>query len=186
MEQVLLVLQGYLLMLRPNICDIRLMERTDLQNVLEWRNHPEVRRYMLTQHEISFDEHCQWFERASSDPSCRLLIVEESRQALGFVQFSNVAPGSIADWGFYTVPGAHRGTGQKLGRTALVFAFQSLALHKVCGQALGFNSASIHFHHALGFHEEGVLRDQHRIDGIYHDLVCFGLLIHEWPGYTSR
>ncbi len=165
----------------PNPCRLRRMEARDLTNVLAWRNHPDVRQYMLTKHEIALNEHRDWFERASNDPTRCLLIVEEDENPLGFVHFSNVAPGGIADWGFYAVPGAPKGAGRKLAGSALDHAFRTLRLHKVCGQALDFNEASIRFHHALGFQQEGVLRHQVRIDDLYHDLICFGLLVHEWP-----
>ena len=168
-------------------CRIRRMETRDLETVLAWRNHHDVRQYMRTRHEISIDEHRHWFERASNDPTRYLLIVEHDERPLGFVHFSNVAPTGIADWGFYAVPGAPKGgTGRKLGSCALDFAFRSLNLHKVCGQALGFNEASIRLHRALGFQQEGVLRDQFRIDGVYHDLISFGLLAHEWPIRSSK
>ena len=41
---------------------IRPMEESDLDNVLRWRNHPSIRRSMLTQHEISLSEHTDWFK----------------------------------------------------------------------------------------------------------------------------
>jgi len=167
-------------------CRIRPMEARDLAAVLAWRNHPEVRKFMFSRHEIAADEHRAWFERASHDPARRLLIVEEAVQPLGFVQFAPVTLGGIADWGFYAVPAAPKGTGRKLGRCALDFAFRRLGLHKVCGQALACNAASIGFHRALGFQQEGVLRDQVRIDDRYHDLIHFGLLAHEWPLDTAQ
>lgn len=161
-------------------CKIRQMTDVDLEQVLAWRNNVKVRRYMLTQHEISPAEHRQWFERTSLEPMRRLLIVEEDGLPLGFVHFKGVVPEGIADWGFYAAPDVPKGSGRKLGVTALDFAFGALGLHKVCGQALDFNEASIRFHRELGFRQEGVLRQQHRIDGTYHDLICFGLLRDEW------
>jgi UDP-4-amino-4,6-dideoxy-N-acetyl-beta-L-altrosamine N-acetyltransferase len=167
-------------------CLIRPMVAADLERVLAWRNYPEVRRYMLTQHEIQIEEHCSWFERASLEESRRLLIVEEGEISLGFVQFSNVMPGASADWGFYAAYEAPKGSGRKLGICALRFAFETLQLHKVCGQALRFNDASIRFHLSLGFQQEGVLREQQQINNVYHDLICFGLLSHEWPKYAPK
>lgn len=161
-------------------CCIRPMKADDLERVLMWRNHLNIRRFMLTQHEITLGEHRQWFARASMDPRRRLLIVEEKGMALGFVHFSGVASGGVSDWGFYATPDAPPGSGRKLGITALNFAFQQLELHKVCGQVLDFNDVSIRFHRMLGFQQEGVLRDQHRIDDAYHNLICLGLLSHEW------
>lgn len=156
------------------------MAHADLELVLAWRNHPEVRSYMYTQHEITFDEHQRWFERTRQDPRKHLLIFETDKQPLGFVSFSEIGTGEIADWGFYVAPDAPKGSGQELGRTALDHAFNDIKLHKVGGQALAFNERSIHFHQSLGFQQEGVLRDQH-FDGVrYHHVICFGLLSHEW------
>lgn len=161
-------------------CQIRKVIESDLPMVLAWRNHADVRRYMFTQHEIGLNEHRDWFAKASQDPSRCLLIVEDAKQAIGYVQFSKIEDSGISDWGFYVRPDSPKGTGRKLGTMALNHAFGPLKLHKVCGQAIGGNRASINFHQRLGFALEGVLRDQQRINGSYHSLHCFGLLSSEW------
>lgn len=46
----------------PMPSHIRPMVYADLERVLAWRNHPDVRRYMYTQHEITLDEHQRWYE----------------------------------------------------------------------------------------------------------------------------
>jgi UDP-4-amino-4,6-dideoxy-N-acetyl-beta-L-altrosamine N-acetyltransferase len=163
-----------------DVCHIRSMTEGDLPMVLTWRNHPEVRRFMLTQHEISLSEHAQWFHRAVKDTTRRLLIVQEFDNPIGYVQFSGVAPGGVADWGFYASPDAAKGRGRKIGTSALDFAFDHLKLHKVCGQTFASNQASIRFHERLGFKREAELRDQKRINNEYHTLIGFGLLVHEW------
>ena len=156
------------------------MVHDDLERVLAWRNHPDVRRYMYTQHEISLDEHQRWFERNLADPSRHLLIFEENHRPLGFVNFNEAGNGGIADWGFYAAPDAPKGSGRQLGSTALNHAFSQLKLHKVCGQALAYNQRSIQFHQSLGFQQEGILRDQHFDGERYHHVICFGMLCHEW------
>lgn len=161
-------------------CRIRLMTEADLPVVLDWRNHPNVRRHMFTQHEIGLDEHRNWFSKAKVDPDKRLLIVEEENQGIGYAQFSRIAKSGVADWGFYVRPEAPKGTGIKVGIAALNYAFCDLMLHKVCGQVIEYNQASVAFHQRLGFSLEGVLRDQQFIDGNYFNLHCFGLLAQEW------
>ena len=163
-----------------DFANVRPMIAADLENVLAWRNHPDVRRYMYTQHEIAEDEHRRWFERAAQDPDRHLLVFEVAGVAQGFVNFHRVAAGGVADWGFYLAPDVPRGTGHLLGRTALNYAFAEIGLHKVCGQAPAYNERSIRFHHKLGFSREGVLRDQHFDGQCYHDVVCFGLIAAEW------
>lgn len=162
------------------------MTNEDLERVLAWRNHEEVRRYMYTQHEISLNEHSLWFERASQDSSRYLLLFESNDVPRGFINLHHIAPGGVADWGFYVAPDAPRGTGRLLGQTVLQHAFTHLALHKLCGQALRFNTRSIKFHRRLGFQQEGTLREQHFDGQSYHDVLCFGLLASEWQSTSER
>lgn len=159
---------------------VRKLLEADLELVLSWRNHPDVRKYMYTQHEITLEEHTAWFKSASCDDSRHLLIFEQKHIPLGFISIKEINKNGVADWGFYLSPDALKGTGQFLGRTALNYAFHSASLHKVCGQALGFNERSINFHQKLGFKQEGILRQQHFDGKTYHDIVCFGLLATEW------
>lgn len=161
-------------------CQIRVVTEDDLPMLLSWRNHPDVRRHMFTQHEIGMVEHRDWFSKASLDRSRCLLIVEEAKRPIGYVQFSQVANGGVADWGFYARPEASKGAGLKLGVMALKYAFGPLKLHKVCGQAIAANVASIAFHQRLGFALEGIMREQRYIGKAYHSLYCFGLLAREW------
>ena len=156
------------------------MHERDLEQVLSWRNHPDIRRYMYTQHEISLEEHTSWFARVSQDPERHLLVFEVDAIPLGFINIHQIAPGGIADWGFYAAPDAPKGTGRTLGDAALLYAFKTVGLHKLCGQALVFNERSIRFHLDLGFQREGVLRHQHFDGQHYHDVLCFGLLASEW------
>lgn len=163
---------------------IRPMDYADLGRVLAWRNHPDVRRYMYTQHVIALDEHQRWFERTLPDPKKHLLVFEVNHQPLGFVNFNEVGNGGIADWGFYVAPDAPKGSGRQLGCAALSHAFTQLKFHKVCGQALAYNERSIQFHQSLGFQQEGTLRDQHFDGERYHYVIGFGLLSHEWQSRT--
>jgi UDP-4-amino-4,6-dideoxy-N-acetyl-beta-L-altrosamine N-acetyltransferase len=165
---------------------IRPMSHQDLRVVLEWRNHENVRRYMYTQHEIRMEEHSEWFARASVDPKRHLLIFEKNSQPLGFVNISEIASGGIAEWGFYTAPDAPQGTGSALGRVTLDYAFLSLGLHKICGQAIELNERSIQFHLKLGFLNEGVLQKHHFDGKLYHNVWCFGLLSEFWNIKQSK
>lgn len=156
------------------------MTESDLEQVLTWRNHPEVRRYMYTQHEISLEEHARWFAHASKNPAIHLLVFEIDNIPHGFIKIhKNKEMGNVAEWGFYVNPNSAKGTGRALGKAALQYAFKTVGLHKLCGQALAFNDQSIRFHLTLGFQREGILR-QHHFDGhMYHDVVNFGILASE-------
>ena len=159
---------------------MREMVEADLPLVLHWRNQADVRRFMYTHHEISEAEHSEWFEAATADSRRHLLIFEMNKQALGFVNFREHEILPVANWGFYLSSGSPPGLGRDLGVAALRHAFSTLKLHKVCGEALDFNGASIKLHLKLGFKQEGLLREHYIQNDRYHDVIRFGILEHEW------
>ena len=162
------------------------IEDQHLDMVRSWRNDPKIRQFMYTQNEIKVSDHEKWFENAIKDRKRHLLIYEEQFSPLGFVNFTETGNCKVADWGFYTAPSAAPGTGRSLGHTALAYAFKDLMYHKVCGQALAFNHKSIKFHHALGFKQEGVLRDQFLSGDNFVDIFCFGLISNEFESLVLQ
>lgn len=177
----LLSLQYWILEMCEHIrLTVRKMQYRDLDCVLRWRNHPKIRKFMIRQHEITDHEHIAWFDRASRDETRALIVIEDRNQPLGCVVFSGVRENSTTDWSFYSNPTGPHGIGKHLCSTALNFAFSELGVHKVFGRVLDFNHASIRIHQRLGFTQEGILRSHCRIDTIYRDLLCFGILASEW------
>jgi len=162
-------------------CRLRPMKEHDLERVLDWRNHWDIRKYMYTQHVITLEEHRAWFTRTNKIPGRYLLIYEQDGEPLGFVKIEiEDNQGGRAKWGFYLAPKAPRGSGQRLGHCTLAHAFTSLELHKLCGEVLADNFRSIRFHERLGLRLEATLRD-HFYDGYsYNDVIIFGLLADEW------
>jgi UDP-4-amino-4,6-dideoxy-N-acetyl-beta-L-altrosamine N-acetyltransferase len=165
---------------KPNLVMVRLMTESDTQQVLLWRNHPEIRRYMFSQNEISVEEHACWFKTLSKQLGRHLLIFEISGRPLGFINLNQLKNSLTAEWGFYLDPDAPLGTGRIFGKAVLSYAFETIGLHKICCQVLGFNERSIRFHLNLGFQREGVLRQQHFDGQAYHEVVCLGILSQEW------
>jgi UDP-4-amino-4,6-dideoxy-N-acetyl-beta-L-altrosamine N-acetyltransferase len=161
---------------------VRRMTADDLAQVLRWRNHPDIRAFMFTQHEISPEEHALWFAKADADPARHLLIYEVDGEPLGFASLARRGEPGAADWGFYLAPGAPRGSGTGLGAAVLDHAFAVLRLDEVRGEALAFNTASIRMHERLGFRREGERRQPDDGGGGEHAVICFGLRRDEWLG----
>jgi len=159
---------------------LREMTAADLEHVLKIRNHNEIRRNMLTHHEIAMNEHISWFHSSSQNENIELLVFEMNEECCGFVQFKKTHYPGVQDWGFFVSPDAPKGTGKKLGMAALSRAFKKDNLHKIRGEVLEGNQSSIGFHKSLGFLQEGVFRDHHFDGEVYHNIICFGLLKHDW------
>lgn len=165
-------------------CNLRPMTPQDLDMVLMWRNHPKIRQHMLTQHHISHEEHALWFEKSAANLQRKIMLIECNGVAFGLVHFNGIEKNACTEWGFYLSPDAPKGSGTSLGTSALTFAFNALELHKVCGQVLDSNHASIRFHERFGFKLEGRLREQVPISSEFQDLLCFGLLKTEWSQHA--
>lgn len=129
----------------------RPMALKDLDTVLAWRNHPDIRVHMLNQNEIDKLEHLAWFQNASVDTDRILLVIEENGTPIGFVHFTMTPDQKTAEWGFYAAPGQPAGTGKKLGSTALAHAFGIARLNQIHACVLDSNERSLHFHQRLGF-----------------------------------
>ncbi|WP_026316044.1 GNAT family N-acetyltransferase [Actinokineospora enzanensis] len=62
----------------------------------------------------------------------------------------------------------------------LTYMFGEERFHKCEVKVYGFNESSIALHRALGFREEGVLRDHEFFGGRHHDVVLFGLTLSDY------
>lgn len=160
---------------------LRSIEQGDLELIRGWRNHPDIRKLMFSSREVTPEEHLVWFQKASQDRSRSLLVYVENDTPLGFMQFSPTKEGStIFEWGFYAAHEAPKGTGSKMAKLSLDFAFNQLNATKVFGEVLEHNTGSIRFHKKMGFLQEGCLRKHHFDGKEYFSVICFGLMKEEW------
>jgi len=158
---------------------IRHVKKTDMIMLLEWRNHIQVRRYMITQHEIGAAEHCEWLHGLLSDPHRSALIVERDRSPMGFVQFNEFSH-SEAHWGFYVAPGSPKGSGRGLARVALDYAFELRGFGRVTGRAFSSNDASIKLHLSCGFRQSIDFEKVSLSDGRTEKFFSFTLDRDRW------
>jgi RimJ/RimL family protein N-acetyltransferase len=73
-----------------------------------------------------------------------------------------------------------KGFGKEAMSLALRYAFHELGLHRLSLDVIADNKAAIKLYGALGFREEGRMRERVHRDGVPSDLIYMGLLRHEW------
>lgn len=163
------------------------MSSDDLEMVLAWRNNPDIRRHMYTQHLITGEEHANWFLRNTQEPSRYLLICEIDGVPAAFLQFTKVTDDNIALWGFYKAPSSGKGDGRICCEAGLAWGFNSLRLKEVRGEALRDNQKSIALHLSLGFRKTGQ-RKEIRFPGEPSSRVveCFSLRAEDWSMRNDR
>lgn len=164
------------------------LSAAQLSLILPWRNAPAVRRAMYNHHEISIEEHRAWFQRLKRDPSRQWFVYQDcthTPQGVAYFQDIDTKQAS-AFWGFYARPCAAAGTGLGILIDALDTGFNCLGLHKLNGEVLADNAASLHLHKKAGFTEEGRFREHHHDGSTRIDIVRFGLLAREWSDHRDR
>lgn len=152
-----------------------------LDKVLTWRNRPEVRENMYTNHEISPEEHLKWFKDLQCDKSKQYFIFQSDQQELGVIGFTDINEKSkSASWAFYSGNTSIRGVGSKMEVSALNYAFGQLALNKLNCEVLEFNSKVITFHKKHGFKVEGIFKKHHFANGKYWDVYRLSIFAEDW------
>jgi UDP-4-amino-4,6-dideoxy-N-acetyl-beta-L-altrosamine N-acetyltransferase len=162
--------------------NLRPIEEGDLDLVLSWRNSERVRECMYTDHIITPGEHRAWFERARLAEFPAVLIFEHQGRAAGLKSFAQIdRQNSRCHWGFYLgereLP---RGCATVMGFLALEYIFESHHFHKLCAEAFAGNESSARYHARLGFRQEGRYVQHVLKNGMYQDVLSFGLLREEW------
>lgn len=152
---------------------LRYVSMDDLTQLLDWRNAPKNREVMFHSERIQLSDHSAWLEKKLADPNSDLLIYQVGRAPLGFLQVSY--SNHVAEWGFYTVPDAPKGTGTNMCTCLIDHIFLNANIVKIKAQVLSHNEASLRLHQKLGFEKEGVLRNEHQVRGKLLDVYCFGL-----------
>lgn len=151
----------------------------DEKRIFEWRNHSEIRKWMCQRDEIDANKHHEWFISIKNNTK-KPYIYEEGCVPLGYVCLDINISTKVAEWGFYVAPYATHGVGQRMCASLIEYAFNTIKLNKIYGRVLACNSRSIKLHYKLGFKLECCLREQVLYEGVYSDLLVFGLLRKEW------
>lgn len=166
---------------------LRPMTQADLAQVLAWRNHPDIRANMYTQHEISMDEHRAWWERMHAAPSFRALIYENEGQPTGYVAFSDInGETGTASWAFYARPDAPRGNGSFMEFLALDHAFGVLGLRKLNCEVIGTNARVVRMHEKFGFQREGLFKAHVMIGNALDDVHRLALFADDWQAARTE
>lgn len=161
----------------------RALELGDIERVRAWRNLPEIRQWMYTDHEIPAKEHARWFGQALTDPTKSYWIIQLDGIPVGLVNLYDISPAhGRAYWAFYLADPATRGrgVGSRTENFVIQHVFATLGLNKLCCEVLATNPGVVKLHERHGFSVDGTLRQHIRKGEDYVDVVTLSLLREEW------
>ena len=166
---------------------LRRMNTRDLDLVLEWRNHPNVRKNMYNQTVITETEHKIWWDKICKNNTYRYLIYEYRGFPSGVVSFKDINFNHRhSSWAFYASPKAPRGTGARMEYLALEYAFEKLSLLKLFCEVLSYNTAVISMHKRFGFQQEGRFISQYLEGDNSWDIVRLAIFKSDWEKTQQR
>lgn len=161
--------------------NIRAVQLTDAELILEWRNTDAVRLNMYNHEKISLESHMAWFKSTLSKDSCKYFIYERDNNPLGVLSFTDIdTKNRKAFWAFYSGATNVRGIGSEMEQLALEYAFNELDLHKLCCEVLEFNATVIKFHRKFGFKVEGIRKQDYFRDGKFYDIYQLAIFKNDY------
>ncbi len=129
----------------------------DLDKILRWRNSPDVRQVMFTDHIITKDEHLSWWERVKKDNSRENLVYVWKGEDVGVVNFYDI-DNSTGEyyWGFYLSDALNSQLTrmqiwQALEKEAIEYAFNDLNCKRLFCETFRFNQPVNEMHKRFGF-----------------------------------
>lgn len=169
---------------------VRPIEPSDRDLLLQWRNATHVRAVSVDDRPIAAEAHEAWFERAlhgATDGEIDIVAVNSS--PVGLVRVEHVdATQSTGAWachlGERAVP---PGLGAALPVIGLAIGFGPWRLRRMAAEVLSVNKNMRGIHRRLGLAEEGVRREAlRRSTAELLDIHEYGVLATEWPALRSR
>ncbi|HEX2038079.1 MAG TPA: GNAT family protein [Chloroflexota bacterium] len=164
---------------RVSLRTARPSDRTPLERL---RADPEIDHFMgvggpgatLLWHQVYLGE--------QSGALADLVVLGPQEQPIGLVSlWDRAVPHEAAELSIWIGRGYRDGGyGTEALSLALRYAFEDLKLHKVYLRVLEYNRRAIRTYEKCGFRPEGVLREEMKVDGHWHDLIYMGVLAHEF------
>ena len=121
--------------------DLSLEEKNE---VLKWRNHPDIRKWMFDTNEISLENHLNFIDNI---PKNRIYLKAED---LGVINFKII--NDTAELGIHKNPDKKR-VGNILLKTAIDYAFNNLNAKKIILYVFENNLKAINLYKNFGFVE---------------------------------
>ena len=122
----------------------------DKRIVLNFRNHPDIRKWMYNKDKISLQEHLEFIKNLKNDKTRLYFLVKDQENIMGIIDYKLID--DYAQIGLYKNPSL-RGVGALLMNTLLQYGFETLGLKRLVLFVFADNSVAIRLYKKFGFKE---------------------------------
>jgi UDP-4-amino-4,6-dideoxy-N-acetyl-beta-L-altrosamine N-acetyltransferase len=129
------------------------MTQDEKLQVLDMRNHSDVKAWMYNQGDIGLVEHLNFIKTLESDKEKQYFFLKQNSQIIGSVNFTKIDfEKKQAEFGFYANPFVTvLGIGRILEEVSIYYSFNYLGLSKLLLEVFEDNSKVINLHKKYGF-----------------------------------
>ena len=163
---------------------LRKVHEEDLEKIMVWRMKPSVTKYMYTDPVLTLEGQKKWFQKISTDESCRYWIIDVDGVAIGLLGLIHIEPEhKRCSWVWYIGEDEYRGKGiaKKIQLNLYDYVFYHMNFNRLYSDILSFNTHEIkNVHEAVGYEVEGVLKQHVIKNGEYLDVVMMGITKDKW------
>lgn len=121
------------------------------------RNHPEVRKWMYTQDEISQEQHFSFIRKLTDDTANQYFMVKQDKAILGVINFNNIDfEKQTAVFGLYAnLIASNPGVGKFLLELVKFYTKMILRIKRLKLEVIAENVKAVHLYRKYGFIESG-------------------------------
>lgn len=168
---------------------LRTLTPEDLEYLSEWAEDPFIERMVgsefLNAYKHVYDKDPSFYEAILTDPTQVVVVIEANRgwtKPIGLARLFNIH--LLEGYGFFEVmltdqKAIRRGFGVEAGKLISYYGVDVLGLRRIEAKVYEYNRLSANSLRRNGFQQEGVLRKAGYQDGLYWDVLVFGILKDE-------
>jgi len=135
-----------------DLCNYVNLNENDKMQVLNMRNHPEIKKWMYNPDLILEVDHFDFIKNLEIDTEKRYFLVKQKGNTIGSINFLKINYDNSVELGIYTNPFLKfKGFGRLLESAASHYAFTELGVRKIRLQVLSNNKRAINFYNKCGF-----------------------------------
>jgi UDP-2,4-diacetamido-2,4,6-trideoxy-beta-L-altropyranose hydrolase/UDP-4-amino-4,6-dideoxy-N-acetyl-beta-L-altrosamine N-acetyltransferase len=135
-----------------DLCNYVNLNENDKLQVLNMRNHPQIKKWMYSRNSISEENHFGFIKNLEIDIERRYFLVKQKDNIIGSINFSKINFENSVYLGIYTNPFLQsKGAGKILESAASQYAFIELDVEKIKLEVFPGNEKAINFYNKCGF-----------------------------------
>ena len=133
-----------------NFIDLSYNEQVE---ILSWRNHPSIRKWMLDKEPIALENHISYINVLKDKKDRVYFVIKQYGQSVGVIDLTNIDLDNLeAQIGLYAKP-TLKGVGSLLMKNILDYGFNRLKLKKLVAKVFEDNVSAIRLYRKFNFNQ---------------------------------